>query len=252
VETTDADLEAEQKQIRARIAELSSELSTLQARLQQIERVLEQQPRVRAIGGSIQLVAAAKPHRPQGAPVKVVSGAASKPPVAPIDLVRQLSRGTALFGAGPDDHGRGEVALLLRGESAHLASLGESPDVQFRAGVLTLAEAGVALVPVVVCLGREPEPQNLYEAWVNDSVLGIGETLQALAVQEGIVVQLHGDDCRLERVLRVPNPLQAFARQALGIVRAARPLSADELHQARTAVYKQLPSVRALWRALSL
>jgi hypothetical protein len=113
-----------------------------------------------------------------------------------------------------------------------------------------LAEAGVALLPVVVWLGSEQESEGLYEAWLNQAPLGLRETLQGLAAQEEIVVYLHGDDCRLERVLRVPNPLGAFASGALDMTAAARMLSPDEFHQARTTVYKQHPTIRALWKVL--
>ena len=242
MDTPHPDRDAEQRQIRARIEELQAEIDTLQARLEEHTAAPGQRPGVPR--DPIRIVAVARPEGPASAPV--VTAAERQPPPDPLDLLRGLTRGTALF--VPADGA--EVVLLVRGESPRFAALGEVPDVQFRAGVLTLADAGVALVPVVVRLGPAEEPENLYEAWVNQSPTGLEGTLLALASQERLVVYLHGDGCRLVRVLGVPNPLRAFARAALPLVGAARPLSADELHQARAAVYQQHPTVRSLWRAL--
>jgi hypothetical protein len=248
MEPTDIDRAAERRRICARLEELQGELNTLEARLQELGPAPEQRPRV--LRSQIQIVAAAKPEGHGPAPVQVVAGAERQPPADPLDLLRGLARGAALFVPADGAGGPADVVLLVRGDSQRFAALGEAPDVQLRAGVMTLPEAAVALVPVVVRLGSAEEPENLYEACVNQSAAGLEATLLALASQERLVVYLHGDDCRLVRVLSVPNPLRAFARAALPLVGSLRPLSVDELHQARAAIYHQHPTVRSLWRAL--
>jgi hypothetical protein len=245
--TPHTEVEAEQRRIRARIEELQAELNTLQARLHELTPAQEQRPTV--LHPHIRIVAAAQPRSHETVAVQVVSGVEQKA-ADPLDQLRGLPRGSALFGFADGGSGRAEVAILVRGESRRFAALAKAPDLQLRAGVLTLPDAGVALVPVVVRLGASEEPENLYEAWVNQSAAGLEPTLQALAAQEYLLVHLHGDDCRLERVLRVPNPLKTFAGEALSLVGSMRSLSADELHQARAAVYNQCPTVRSLWRAL--
>jgi hypothetical protein len=140
--------------------------------------------------------------------------------------------------------------LLVRGDSGRLAALGEDPDVEFRGGVFTQPKSGVALVPVLVRIGAGEEPENLYEAWVNESPGGAREVLQALAADERLALYLYGSDGGLERFLRVPNPLRVFAGEVLRMTAGLRPMCGDAFHEARTAVYKQHPTTRALWRAL--
>jgi hypothetical protein len=250
METTAAELEAEQQQIRARIDELRSELAALQTRLQEVERATEQRPRLRPLRTHIRLVASTEPEKHAPAPVKRVPAGVSDRPVDPLQVLRQSARGSALFAPRDVGGAREEMALLVRGESRRVAALGQDPAIEFRAGAFTQPELGVVLVPVLARIGPEDEAGNLYEAWVNESATGLKETLKGLAVQEQIIVYLYGDDCWLERVFQVPNPLRVFAQEALTLVGGARPLSADEFHQARTAVYKQHPTVSALWKAL--
>jgi hypothetical protein len=248
METTMSELDVEQGQIRARIEQLQTELQTLRARLQELARLREQ--RLRGLHSYLQIVAAPQAVRHEIVPKKIISKAEPRPPVEPVEQLRQLTRGTGLFAPAEGASCQGEVVLLIRGESHRLAALREALDLQFRAGLLSQPEAGVAILPVVVRLGPGEEPDNLYETWINQSPMGLQETLKALATQERLVVYLHGNDCRLEQTLEVPNPLQAFAQETLPLVGTARSLSGDEWHQVRAAVHRQYPTVRALWRAL--
>jgi hypothetical protein len=164
-------------------------------------------------------------------------------------VLRRSAQGTALFAPDLFNPGAREVALLVRAESGRVARIGANPAVEFRAGLFTQPSTGTALVPILVRVGRG-EPEDIYEAWANEFGPGAAALLEALAAQERIGVQLYGDACRLERSLRVPNPLRAFAPAALAEVAGARPLSADAFHQARQAVYKQHATPWSLWRAL--
>jgi hypothetical protein len=252
METTVAELEAEQQQIGARIDGLRSELTALQTRLLEIARAIEQKPRFHPLRTHIRLVASAEPGKYAPAAVKVVPAGVPDQPVDPLHVLRQAGRGSALFAPRDVDGAREAITLLVRGESRRAAALGEDPAIEFRAGAFTLPELGVVLVPVLVRIGPKDEVENLYEAWVNESATGLKATLKGLAVQEQIVVYLYGDDGGLERVFHVPNPLRVFAQETLNLAGGTRPLSADEFHQARTAVYKLHPTVSALWKALEV
>jgi hypothetical protein len=123
--------------------------------------------------------------------------------------------------------------------------------VEFRAGLFTLAEAGVSLVPILVRVGPD-EHETIYEVWANTHAAGLGTLLQALATQESIAIDLYGDGNHPVRTLRVPNELQAFAGEAQRLTSGAAQLSEDAFHQARQVVYRQYPTVRALWKALKV
>jgi hypothetical protein len=250
METTDVELEAQRRQIQARLEQLRPEWEALQARLEAITRAQErrlQQPEVRC---QIHLVGDVHPQDQQPTLVKVLSDVETNRPVDAVELLEHATRGTALFAPRPGEDRRGEVALLIRGASQRLQALREPVDVQFRAGVFAEPQTKVVLVPILVCLGPEQAPEDLYEAWVNQSPGGLAETLAALAAQHDVELCLYGDGCRLERTFRVPSPLRAFAGAALDVARAGRPLSMDDFHQARAAVYQRHPTVRALWGAL--
>jgi hypothetical protein len=247
---TDDLLEAERQMTCTRIEQLRPEWEALQERLQEITRAQQRRQHTPEVRCQIRLVAAAEPHSPEPAVVKVLPDVESNRPVDPAKLVEHAARGTALFAPGPGDDPRGQIVLLVRGESHHLKALGESPAVQFRAAVFAEPEANLVLVPILVSLGPEQPPESIYEAWVNQSPGGLAKTLAALAGQEDVALYLYGDGSNLVRVVRVPNTLRAFAREALNAARAGRPLSADDFHQARAAVYKRHPTVAALWRAL--
>jgi hypothetical protein len=165
-------------------------------------------------------------------------------------LLRGSQTGTALFAVLPTDDGAREVSLLVRGGGRGGNEPLEPSALTFRAGLFTQPESGIALVPVVLRLGPT-ESEEYYEAWVNESPGGGKATLEALAKQERLTVCLYGAGCQLERVVALPNPLRAFANEALGETAEMRFAVGDALHQARHAVYRQHPSVRSLWRALA-
>jgi hypothetical protein len=248
--TTDDVLEAERQKTCTRIEQLRPEWEALQERLHEITRAQERRQHAPEVRCQIQLVAAAEPQNPEPALVKVPPDVENKRPVDPAKLVEHSARGTAIFAPSPGDDPRREIVLLVRGESHRLKALGEAPAVQFRAGVFAEPEAKVVLIPILVSLGPEQPPESIYEAWVNQSPGGLTETLAALAAQEDVALYLYGDASNLVRIVRAPNSLRAFAREALNAARAGRPLSADDFHQARGAVYKRHPTVAALWRAL--
>jgi hypothetical protein len=243
-----AKLAAEEQQIRQRLEELQRELNGLQERLDEIARAKASHPKAPILRTDFRLAASLAPAKVEAAPPRVVPATSPEQPVDPLDVLRGASRGTALFAALGEPPDR-EIALLIRTSSDWVDRLAEHPDVEFRAGVFTLPEVNVTVVPVLVCIGSE-DPDNLYEAWVNECGPDMGELLKELAAQPRLAVHLYGDGCRLERTLQVPNPLQAFAREALATIAGMRPLSADAFHQARRAVYEQHKTVRALWRAL--
>jgi len=202
---------------------------------------------------TVNIVLTASTGAPAPAPaaeVRVVPGAEPVPPPDPMALLRGSQNGTALFAALPTDEGGRQVSLLVRGGGTGGTEPLEPSALTFRAGLFTQAESGLALVPVVLQVGPT-ESEDYYEAWVNESPGGGRETLEALAKQERLTVCLYGAGCQLERVVALPNPLRAFAHEALGETAEMRLATGDALHQARHAVYRQHPSVRSLWRALA-
>jgi hypothetical protein len=141
------------------------------------------------------------------------------------------------------------VALLFRCEPGRIAALGDNPPIEFRAGAFFITAADAALVPILVRVGPE-SPENLYEAWANDPPQNLGHLIEALAAQDRIGIFFYGEGCRLEQTFRVPNQLQAFARQFQSRLASTRHLSGDSFHQARQAVYRQHATVTSLWKAL--
>jgi hypothetical protein len=246
MEVSAAGLTAEEHQIRERMDALRRELGALQTRLEEIARAWEALPRFRAVRSGFSLVAATPPQPHQPVVPDVVSWSTPPRPIRYPELLRESARGTALLAP---QAGSGEVALLVHSDSTRIAGLDKDPTIEFRAGLFTQEESGLDLVPVLVRLGPE-EPENIYEAWVNEYGQGAEETLAALGTQESIDLHLYGGDGRLERTLRVANPLRAFAGKALGLLAGKQLWSIDAFHQARSAVYDQYPHVRSLWRAL--
>jgi hypothetical protein len=240
-------LEAEERALRARIEELRQELDVFEARLHAIAHERES-PRSRQVRVAVRL--GASPAQPPVVSGPLIPSSVVPPhkPVSVLERLAQSARGTFFFAPRQDEADR-SVALWVRSDSEQSARLGASPDVEFRAAVFTGHERGVALVVVLVRLGPE-EPENLFEGWLDEASEATGGVLEALAEQESLDIRLHGDDCRLERVLRVPNPLRAFAAEARRALRALPPWSADASHDARAAVYQQHPTTRSLWRAL--
>ena len=238
--------ETEENAIRTRMAELQQELNTLQARLQALARAREQPPQ-RHVRIAFQLGASPPREPSESAPVTTIPSAVKKP-MDPLERVAQSSRGTFFF--APKEEGVNQpVALWLRTDPALIAELGAAPDMEFRGAVFTGPESGVVLVAVLLRLGPE-EAEDLYEAWIDASEEDTRGVLEALAEQEVLEIRLYGDECRLERVLQIANQLQALAARARKLIVGKRPWSADSFHEARTALYKQYPTVRALWRAL--
>jgi hypothetical protein len=237
----------EVRRLRERIDRLQEELSTLQARLKEIDRQPEPPPR-RAFRTDFRIIATPEEGWQESVRATYVPRLTAVGSADPRAELCHAPRGTALFAVEPVE-GRRELALLVRAGSGRIAQLGQAPDVEFRAGLFTAEGSGVVLVPVLVRIGPA-EDEHLYEAWGNENATGLGELLEALAVRESIVVCLHGDDNHLERTLRVPNALQAFAAEARRLTASVAPLSGDAFHQARQAVYKQHPTVWSLWKAL--
>jgi len=243
-----AQRQAEERAIRTKMAELHQELDALQARLQALDRAEDRPPRLQQVRLAFQL--GASPPREAPAPAAVLTiPSVPRKPMAPLERLAQAARGTFFFAPGPDEGPDPPVALWLRADARPGAERAAAPDLEFRAAVFTGPQSGVVLVVVLIRLGPE-EPESLYEAWLDASEEATAGVLKALAAQEALEVRLYGDDCRLEQVLQVANPLQALADRAREMTTGARPWSADAFHAARTAVFRQYPTVRALWRAL--
>lgn len=249
MELTVVELEAEQRRLVARIQELQEELGALQARLGEVARALEKSPKARTLSCQFKLVAGPEPATAAPIALRAVPLAQPERPAAPFDRLRQAGRGTGLF-ASAESGDRREAELWLRAGPDRLAAIEETPHPEFRAGVFTQAESGLALLPVLVRVGPDEESETVYEAWVNESPAGLADTLAQLGTQENLRVCVYGDDGRLAREFRVPNPLRAFAREAQALTAGQRLASADEFHRARTAVYNQYPNLRAFWKAL--
>lgn len=164
------------------------------------------------------------------------------------DLLQEHARGTGLLVASKE--GEQQVTVLLRGRADEAGRDQKDDNVQIRAALLTLSEE-VALIPVLVCLGVEEDPENLYETWANESEMELADLLRSLTSQKDIFIHLHGEGCQLVRTFRIPNVLQDFASKVLPLVLGTQRLSADAFHQARQAVYQRYPSLRTLWRIMT-
>jgi hypothetical protein len=238
----------EEQQVRERMENLREELGNLDARLQAIRREQERLPRLRAVHTGFRLLPTAAPA--QGVPVTVaLTSTMPERPTNPLELLRRSPHGTLLFTPEQGEMDEAEMALCIRAPSDRIAQLGPSPPVEFRAGIFTLAEPGPAVIPVLVRVGPE-EAEGLYEGWIDEAFPGRDRALERLATQQGITLCFYGDACRLERTLKVSNPLRAFAKEALGVVAGRPPVTGDALHQARQLVYKRFASLGSLWRAL--
>jgi hypothetical protein len=245
---TAAELAGEEQRLRQRLTELQQEVRALEARLAEIAREQERQRRPRSVRAAVRLVADLPPKTTESAAVRVVPAAAEQRPVDYLAVLRSSARGTALFAPEPDED-RSEAVLLVRSDSQRIAALGKDPNVEFRAGLFEASGQGPVVVAVLARIGAE-EPDGLYETWLSEERGEAEEILRRLAEQQEVIVRLHGDDCRPERTLRVPNVLRAFAREALGRVVEHQSWSSDAFHQARAAVYKRYPQPLSLWRAL--
>jgi hypothetical protein len=247
MEERDVQRQAEEGAIRARMAELHQELDALQARLQALGRT-EGQPPPRPVHLAFRLGASPPREPPAAAPVPTPLSVPHKPP-EPLERLAQAARGTFFFAPTPDGGPDPPVALWLRADARQSTDRGAASATEFRAAVFTSQESGVVLVVVLLRLGPE-ESEDLYEAWLDVSEEGTAGVLEALAAQEALAIRLHDEEGRLERVVEVPNPLRGLAARARQLSTGRRPWSADAFHAARTAVFRQYPTARALWRAL--
>jgi hypothetical protein len=133
-------------------------------------------------------------------------------------LLAALPAGSASFIREQGGGRNGQIAWLIREDSARLAKLGPGPEVEFRAGVFEEESvAGAGLVRVGPSAG-----ESIYETWVNQYAEE-GGILETLADQSRLLVRLYGGGCQLVRTLAVGNPLAPFARHALSRIAAAEP-----------------------------
>jgi hypothetical protein len=249
MEPTAEKLAVEERAIHERVEKLEGELSALRARLEDISREREQLPRLRNLRTDIRISAALPAEKPEPVQALVIPAPAQDRHLDPLTWLSRSARGTGLFAPDPGADPKQRVALLFRTEPGRIIRLGANPDIEFRAGIFRLATADTVLVPVLVRVGPD-EPENLYEAWANEYLSGLGSLMEALAVQERLAIFLYGDGCHLEQVFRVPNQLQDFAKEFLRVNASVRPLSLDAFHEARQAAYKRYPTVLSLWKGL--
>jgi len=127
-----------------------------------------------------------------------------------LDFIRRRPPGSAVCGRESQDLEHWQIGWLVREDDQRIAALGPHPDIEFRAGVLTIA--GVDLVPVLVRVGPESR-ESIYETWINHRD---GETkLEILAAQPRIPVHLVGDAGDVTRSLGISNRLAPFAAAAI-------------------------------------
>jgi hypothetical protein len=241
--------EAEEQRICQQIQTIRRELDALQARLDELSRDREGPAPGRTLRTDFRIVAAPEPAAQESVRARLIARPSAANPVEPREVLQQLPRGAALFIPEVIDGPNRDVALLVRADSEDVAQLGADPLVEFRAGLFTPLAAGGVGLPVLVRIGPV-ERGTVYEAWASEYGPGLSKLLQALAAQECLAISLYGDSYHVERTLRVPNDLRTFAREVLSQTGGMPRLSADAMHQARQAVYRQYPTARALWKAL--
>ena len=160
-----------------------------------------------------------------------------------LDFIRTRPPGSAVCGRESQDLEHWEIGWLVREEDRRIAALGPHPDIEFRAGVLTIA--GVDLVPVLVRVGPE-STESVYETWINHRD---GEQkLEILAAQPRIPVHLVGDSGHVARSLGISNQLAPFAGAAIERI-GEHAWSMAAFDAAKADAYQEWP-IEALWREL--
>jgi hypothetical protein len=242
--------ETAQLQLRAQMQAMRLELNALQARLEELAREnAGPPPPAQTLHTDFRIVTSPEAARQEAVQPRLVAHPSLAKPVDPHEVLHRLPRGAALFVPELFDGRSRNVALLVRADSNRVAQLGEDAAVEFRAALFPPAAAAGPVVPVLFRIGPA-ERDNVYEAWANEYAAGIRELFEALAAQEHIAIYFYGDSDQVERVLRVPNDLRAFAGEALAMTGDMPPLPPDALHQARQVIYRQYPTVQSLWKVL--
>jgi hypothetical protein len=165
-----------------------------------------------------------------------------------LDVIRLRPPGSAIWSKESVDRMQTwELSWLVRETSQRIAGLGQSPEIEFRAGLII--EQRIGLVAVVVRVGPE-SPESVYETWINDHAPGLEDSLELLACQARLTVQLIGDTGQPERVLTVSNQLAGFARDAATEILGLPVWSMPTFDAAREYFCRQHPTVISLWNCL--
>jgi hypothetical protein len=173
-------------------------------------------------------------------------------PVMPIDdaLIRlqQSPLGKATYVRVQTDTGHWETVWLVRDEARHLASLGPTPAVEFRAGAFD--EGGVVVLPILVHLGQV-EQVCLYDTYLNAyQIEGENVYLQDLARQDRLHLHLYDESAQLVRTLTAANTLDDFARGVLERQAAYQPATEAAFAYACERLSANHADILGLWQTL--
>jgi hypothetical protein len=140
-----------------------------------------------------------------------------------------------------------EVAFLIREESERIRQF--SRVIEIRSALL-IAD-GVGLIPIMLCPGADD--YYVYETWLNfhapTTCCEKNDHLELLAAQKRLLLFFYGETGK-ERTIQIANHSENFVLM-LERVRRLAPWSMHAFDEARSSIYKEYPTVRSLWAALS-
>jgi len=142
------------------------------------------------------------------------------------------------------EDGSKEVVFGLREELKRIKQLGPTPEVEFRPGVID--EYRVMLMPLFVRLGVLSR-ESLFLAWINAKEPEGMETLQLLAAQPEIRLEIYAERAEPELVLTIPNPDQQFLANVVVDMEAARPWTAQQFETAKLLLFQRRPTSMDIW-----
>lgn len=162
--------------------------------------------------------------------------------------LQEAPRGAAIYVREQTADGSWETVWVVRDEARWLASLGQAPAVEFRAGAFD--EGGVVVLPILLHLGAEA-PARIYATWMNGyQVEGENVYLEDLARQEDIRIHLCDDTNQVVRTLTVPNRLRDIAITVLERQASYQPSTMAAFEYACQRLFANYADVHALWQAL--
>ncbi|QDU63198.1 hypothetical protein Pan216_40730 [Planctomycetes bacterium Pan216] len=169
--------------------------------------------------------------------------------VDPVQVLRRLPVGTALYDRTHHADGSWEVHWMIREECGTIERYGKHPDFEVRAGLFrvrpTPSGGVVALVPVLFRIG----PRALYETWINEYA-DDEPTLWTLAGQPRLRISIYGDGDKPVQSFQAENLLARFSRDAWERIHKLAAWSMDDFEQARDMLYRKFPGSIDLWRQL--
>jgi hypothetical protein len=161
-----------------------------------------------------------------------------------VNSLLQMHPSSIIYEQVQRDDGSKEVVFGLREELTRIKQLGPAPEVEFRPGVID--EYWVMLMPVFMRLGPLSR-ESLFLTWINAHEPEGMETLQLLASQPEIRLEIYAERNEPELVLTVSNPDQQFLANVILDMQAARPWTSQQFETAKVLLYQRRPTAMDIW-----